>query len=180
MSEASKLGVCSNKFSPSLPPRLTPLPSSLQKKRDLEMIKSAVDELRKLNSAQSLRSIVGSQNLAEYQLSFAWDDSAVSFVGTGLHKVPLARLDYFFMTLGKGRLLMREVIRIIGPFPTVLNTLVGKASVEKGGEGSKDETLKVRKLATTSIKIPLKLTHSFLRPSLHLSPPLQVRDRQRC
>jgi hypothetical protein len=128
------------------------------------MIKSAVDELRMLNSAQSLRTIVGGQNLADYQLSFAWDDSAVSYVGTGLHKVPLARLDYFFLTLGKGRLLMREVIRIIGPFPTVLNTLMGKASMEKGGGGSRDETLKVRvRMGGTDVV----LFHSLLHKTHH-------------
>jgi hypothetical protein len=83
-----------------------------EKKRDLPSIQSAVDELRQLNSAQSLRTIVNG-NTKDYQLSFAWDDAAVSYVGTGLHKVPLARLDYFFLTLGKGSLLMREVRRAV-------------------------------------------------------------------
>lgn len=104
-----------------------------ESKRDLTLIQAAVDELQRLNSAQSLRTIINGRNAADYQLSFAWDDSAVSFIGTGLHKVPLARLDYFFLTLSQGNVFMREVIRIIGPFPTVLNTLRGKASVEKGG-----------------------------------------------
>mmetsp|Transcript_26292 Transcript_26292/g.54760 ORF Transcript_26292/g.54760 Transcript_26292/m.54760 type:complete len:280 (-) Transcript_26292:56-895(-) len=97
--------------------------------RDLPAITAKIGELRSLQ-VDSLRVLAGGKKSLDYGLVFAWDDDAVSYVGTGLHKVPLARLDYMFLTLGKARVLVREVIRIIGPFPNVLNTLSGEARVE--------------------------------------------------
>ena len=81
-----------------------------------------------------MRVLSGGKKSLDYGLAFAWDDDAVSYVGTGLHKVPLARLDYMFLTLGQAKVLVREVIRIIGPFPNVLNTLMGDARVESSEE----------------------------------------------
>lgn len=66
----------------------------------------------------------------DYRLAWAGSDAAVCAVGTGLHKVPLARLQEVFLTLpGRNRVQYTEVIRILGPFPNVKNTLQGSGSV---------------------------------------------------
>ncbi|GMH64736.1 hypothetical protein TrLO_g1039 [Triparma laevis f. longispina] len=96
-------------------------------KRDLPSIFSSINSLKNLPS-QSLRVITSSSTLKDYTVAFAQNDDAVSHIGTGLHKVPLARLDAMYLTLGKNLLTIREVIRIIGPFPNILNTISGKTS----------------------------------------------------
>jgi hypothetical protein len=74
----------------------------------------------------------------DYRLAWAGSDDAICHVGTGLHKVPLARLqEIFFSCLGGGsgnsgrRIEVLEVIRILGPFPNVRNTLQGTTKLEK-------------------------------------------------
>ena len=63
-------------------------------------------------------------------------DVAICHVGTGLHKVPLARLQEVFLScLGRNRLEVLEVIRILGPFPNVKNVLQGAAKVGSGSRG---------------------------------------------
>jgi hypothetical protein len=53
-------------------------------------------------------------------------------LGTGLHKVPLARLQEVFLTMqGKSRIQVQEVIRILGPFPTIKNNLEGSCKTDK-------------------------------------------------
>jgi hypothetical protein len=88
-----------------------------------------------------------------YNLAWVGSDDAICHLGTGLHKVPLARLQDIFMTLssnngsgdglnipsgllmgGKnlknsGMITVMEVIRILGPFPNVRNTLQGRISM---------------------------------------------------
>ena len=65
--------------------------------------------------------------VASYRLAWAGSDEAICHIGTSLHKVPLARLQEIYLTLGgigrKWELI--EVIRILGPFPNVRNTLRG-------------------------------------------------------
>mmetsp|Transcript_14127 Transcript_14127/g.20172 ORF Transcript_14127/g.20172 Transcript_14127/m.20172 type:complete len:459 (+) Transcript_14127:84-1460(+) len=95
-------------------------------------------------------------NNSNYSLAWVGGDDAICHIGTGLHKVPLARLDEMFLTLGgipppatslsdinnniigkksKKRKDIRagwtiyEVIRILGPFPNVRNTLQGAISI---------------------------------------------------
>lgn len=64
-----------------------------------------------------------------YRLAWVGSDDALCHLGTGLHKVPLARMQEVFLTCqGKGRLEILEVISILGPFPNVRNTLQGDAS----------------------------------------------------
>lgn len=69
----------------------------------------------------------------DYTLAWAGSDEAICHVGTGLHKVPLARLQDIFVTVGNIGLKskswrMMEVIRILGPFPNVRNTLLGQVT----------------------------------------------------
>jgi len=63
----------------------------------------------------------------QYKLAWVSSDECLSYIGTGLHKVPLARLEDVFLSLGPKRSwILYEVIRILGPFPNVRNTLNGK------------------------------------------------------
>jgi hypothetical protein len=75
---------------------------------------------------QSLKLLLGGKKRWNYRLAWVGSDDAVCHVGTGLHKVPLARLqEVFLSSLGRNRLEILEVIRILGPFPNVKNTLQG-------------------------------------------------------
>jgi hypothetical protein len=75
---------------------------------------------------QLLSAPAGSLN---YRLAWAGSDPAICRLGTGLHKIKLARLQEVFLTVGpRGRVQMIEVIRVLGPFPNVKNTLVGTSS----------------------------------------------------
>lgn len=72
----------------------------------------------------------------DYRLAWVGSDDAVSHIGTGLHKVPLARLQEVFLSFpGRNQVLLQEVIRILGPFPNVRNTLSGssKCSILRDG-----------------------------------------------
>ena len=88
-----------------------------------------------------------------YRLLWVGSDDTISAFGTGLHKVPLARLQEVFIsvslpnTKAKGlknksnndnnRFCMTttEVIRILGPFPNIKNTLQGSCSVSRAPNG---------------------------------------------
>jgi hypothetical protein len=69
-----------------------------------------------------------------YRLAWVGSDDAICHIGTSLHKVPLARLQEVYLSLGGGGRIVNtnkykwellEVIRILGPFPNVRNTLRG-------------------------------------------------------
>jgi len=75
------------------------------------------------------RTVTASPATRDYKMAWVGSDEAVCHVGTGLHNVPLARLQEVFMTLGKSRMEVSEVIRILGPFPNVKNVLKGKVDV---------------------------------------------------
>ena len=72
----------------------------------------------------------------------AWvgSDDAICHLGTGLHKVPLARLQDIFLSVGRDgsgqtkTVQLLEVIRIIGPFPNVRNTLQGSIKIASSQE----------------------------------------------
>ena len=88
-----------------------------------------------------------------YRLLWVGSDDTISAFGTGLHKVPLARLQEVFIsvslpnTKSKGLknksnndnnrfcLTTTEVIRILGPFPNIKNTLQGSCSVSGAPNG---------------------------------------------
>jgi hypothetical protein len=71
------------------------------------------------------------KKLPSYRLAWVGSDTAICHIGTSLHKVPLARLQEVFVTLGYNRWELYEVIRIIGPFPNVRNTLKGDVKLRK-------------------------------------------------
>lgn len=84
-----------------------------------------------LKSIVSTKSKTSEEQLPSYRLAWVGSDSAICHVGTSLHKVPLARLQEVFLSLGYNRWELFEVIRILGPFPTVRNTLRGDVKLTK-------------------------------------------------
>jgi hypothetical protein len=107
-----------------------------QRSGNVEDILVIVDELLQLtpstasNNGGNIRQLVAGKRRLDYRLAWAGSDEAICHVGTGLHKVPLARLQEVFMScLGRNRLEILEVIRLLGPFPNVKNVLLGTTKV---------------------------------------------------
>jgi len=103
----------------------------------LEKTKNSLDEIlnaiRPLLNCESgnLRLLTAGGN-KQYNFRLAWvgSDEALCHLGTGLHKVPLARMQEVFLTCqGKGRIELFEIISILGPFPNVRNTLSAESKV---------------------------------------------------
>ena len=89
----------------------------------------------------TLKSIVSTkprkdEKQPSYRLAWVGSDAAICHIGTSLHKVPLARLQEIFLCLGYNRWELFEVIRILGPFPTVRNTLRGDVKLSKLPSGT--------------------------------------------
>lgn len=84
-----------------------------------------------LKSIVSTKSKTSEEQLPSYRLAWVGSDAAICHIGTSLHKVPLARLQEVFLSLGYNRWELFEVIRILGPFPTVRNTLKGDVKLSK-------------------------------------------------
>jgi hypothetical protein len=107
----------------------------------VETMLARIRELLELTSSSAVGSSSNNSNLrqlaagsgtTDYRLAWVGSDEAMCHLGTGLHKVALARLQEVFLTVGpKSRVQMYEVIRILGPFPNVRNTLVGTSAVDK-------------------------------------------------
>ncbi|KAL3784091.1 hypothetical protein ACHAWO_007345 [Cyclotella atomus] len=85
-----------------------------------------------LKSIMAKKPLKDDENQPNYRLAWAGSDKAICHIGTALHKVPLARLQEIFLCLGYNRWELLEVIRILGPFPNVRNTLKGDVKVMKG------------------------------------------------
>ena len=97
-------------------------------------ILNTVRQLTKLPS-DNLRQLAAGSSSRDYRLAWVGSDDAVTYLGTGLHKVPLARLQEVFLTMqGKSRIQVQEVIRILGPFPTIKNNLEGSCRTDKLSE----------------------------------------------
>merc|ERR1712157_408114 len=78
------------------------------------------------SSSSSMRNIAASnKNDNHYRMLWAGSDNAICHIGSGLHNVPLARLQEVFLSFFKSAVEVYEVIRVIGPFPNVKNTLKG-------------------------------------------------------
>jgi len=73
----------------------------------------------------------GDETSPSYRLAWVGSDAAICHIGTSLHKVPLARLQEMYIVLGYNKWELLEVIRILGPFPNVRNTLKGELKVKK-------------------------------------------------
>jgi hypothetical protein len=111
------------------------------------MVSSLVSLLRQLEEQQRstsgmslLKQLLTTKRRLDYRLAWVGSDAAVSHTGTGLHKVALARLQEVFLSLtGRNRLQYTEVIRILGPFPNVKNTLQGSSSVLSTSAAADDD-----------------------------------------
>lgn len=80
----------------------------------------------------NLKQLSASANRQDFRLAWVGSDEAICHVGTGLHKVPLARLQEVFLSFkGQNRVEVQEVIRILGPFPNVKNTLQGPSTFSR-------------------------------------------------
>lgn len=98
-------------------------------KKVIEAVDEATEKLSKVNK---LKQLVKSTAALDYRLAWVESDAAVCAIGSALHrKVGLARLQEVFLTLHRNRLQMFEVIRILGPFPNVKNTLSGSAKFSR-------------------------------------------------
>jgi len=73
----------------------------------------------------------GDETSPSYRLAWVGSDESICHIGTSLHKVPLARLQEMYIVLGYNKWELLEVIRILGPFPNVRNTLKGELKVKK-------------------------------------------------
>jgi hypothetical protein len=112
------------------------------KKNNLEEILEAVQGLLSVSASSSSnpRLLLGGKQRYDYRLAWVGSDDAICHVGTGLHKVPLARLqEVFWSCLGKNRVEILEVISILGPFPNVRNTLQGNTKLLKNNNENDDE-----------------------------------------
>ena len=86
----------------------------------------------------------------DYTLAWVESDKAIYHVGTGLHKVPLSRLQNIFLIMGKvgfkmGGWRMMEMIRILGRFPNVSDTLLGRVvDVNVRSDGEEGTGVRIR------------------------------------
>eukprot|EP00584_Thalassiosira_punctigera_P022756 CAMPEP_0172575574 /NCGR_PEP_ID=MMETSP1067-20121228/137282_1 /TAXON_ID=265564 ORGANISM="Thalassiosira punctigera, Strain Tpunct2005C2" /NCGR_SAMPLE_ID=MMETSP1067 /ASSEMBLY_ACC=CAM_ASM_000444 /LENGTH=440 /DNA_ID=CAMNT_0013368225 /DNA_START=25 /DNA_END=1347 /DNA_ORIENTATION=- len=106
------------------------LVSDIKALADLNSLTNDRTLLPSLKSILSARPKEDSERPA-YRLAWAGSDEGICHIGTSLHKVPLARLQEMYLLLGFGKWELLEVIRILGPFPNVRNTLKGELKVNK-------------------------------------------------
>merc|ERR1712157_669780 len=93
---------------------------------DVKALLSVVDSLVENGSTT-----MNGKEEKNYRLLWVGSDDSICHVGTSLHNVPLARLQEIFLTLTNRNVELYEVIRILGPFPNVKNTLRGTVSKSK-------------------------------------------------
>ena len=102
-------------------------------------ILTVVEKLLAIPSDKSgdLRRILSARDRSDYRLAWVGSDEAICHLGTGLHKVPLARMQEVFMNcLGRNKIEILEVISLIGPFPNVKNILQGTTKISGGSDGT--------------------------------------------
>ncbi|CAN0357578.1 unnamed protein product [Discosporangium mesarthrocarpum] len=99
--------------------------------RDLGAIARNVEGLFALSS--TLKPSQSPHIDKDWRLIFVSSDETLATVGTGLHKLPLARMEEMFLTFSGGltgrNVEVVEVIRVLGPFPNLRNTLNGNCKV---------------------------------------------------
>ena len=97
-----------------------------EENRDFDAIDAAVKDLATLPAYPD----IGFRARGDWRLVWAKSDEGVGFIGTGLHRVPLANLEDQFLSLeADGSCALTEVIRVIGPFPNVKNLLTGTSTI---------------------------------------------------
>lgn len=105
----------------------------VQQKND-QLVNSVLQALLKLPVHESIN-YKAIPKPTDYRLVWAGSDKALCAIGTGLFNVPLARLQEVFLTLGKNQQIQwLEVIRILGPFPNVRNSLSGTCRVSNNNK----------------------------------------------
>jgi len=88
-----------------------------EKQVDINNFLSVIDDLTKNGPKDATMRTISSSKLEQaYKILWAGSDAAVCFLGTGLHNVPLAKLDELFMLFVKSNVEILEVIRLIGKF----------------------------------------------------------------
>jgi hypothetical protein len=107
---------------------LDPTAENNKKTLSVPDILALLRELSQQASSSPLTQLIGTNQRRDYRLAWVGSDDSVTHIGTGLHKVPLARLQEVFLSFpGRNRVLLQEVIRILGPFPNIRNTLSGSS-----------------------------------------------------
>lgn len=106
-----------------------------QPKRDIAQILNVIQQLTLQQSTNNSNNRNNAYlwfegpKVRNYRMLWAGSDDAICHVGSGLHKVPLARMQEMFITVGRKRIETIEVIRILGPFPNIRNSLSGQVKV---------------------------------------------------
>jgi hypothetical protein len=114
---------------------------------DVDDLLGYIQQLINEGSQTTFKALLN-QKAGDYSLSWVGSDDAICHLGTGLHKVALARLQDIFLTIGRDgsgeskTVQVMEVIRILGPFPNVRNTLQGSVVEMKRGKNGED-TVKI-------------------------------------
>merc|ERR1712157_511157 len=106
----------------------------LSDRRTKQMQRREEENIRNSQEVKLLKELVElaeSTNVDVKALLWVGSDDSICHVGTSLHNVPLARLQEIFLTLTNRNVELYEVIRILGPFPNVKNTLRGTVSKSK-------------------------------------------------
>lgn len=135
-------------------------------------ILTVVEKLMKIpsNDNNDLRRLLSARDRSDYRLAWVGSDDAICHVGTGLHKVPLARMQEVFMNcLGKNQIEILEVISLIGPFPNVKNVLQGTTKITSGGDGSELQIVMDRMVDGTGKEIKPESEDSIRRVDLEVA-----------
>lgn len=91
------------------------------------------------NVNTDMRRLLSAKRRSDYRLAWVGSDDALSHIGTGLHKVPLARMQEVFMNcLGRNKIEVLEIISLIGPFPNVKNILQGTTTISSGNSNGSE------------------------------------------
>lgn len=135
-------------------------------------ILTVVEKLIKIpsNDNNDLRRLLSARDRSDYRLAWVGSDDAICHVGTGLHKVPLARMQEVFMNcLGRNQIEILEVISLIGPFPNVKNVLQGTTEITSGGNGSEMQIVMDRMVDGTGKEIKPESEDSIRRVDLEVA-----------
>lgn len=93
-------------------------------KRDMGAINNAAKELRATQDRPAQGELSG-----DWRLTFVSSNDILGAFGTGLHTLPLTRMEDTFVNFKGGRqgrqIETIEVLRVMGPFPNIRNTLSG-------------------------------------------------------
>lgn len=135
-------------------------------------IMTVVKELLEIpsNDSGDLRRLLSGNDRSDYRLAWVGSDEALCHVGTGLHKVPLARMKEVFLNcLGKNKIEILEVISIFGPFPNVKNIMQGTAKPSSGISGSEMQIIYDKMIDGTGKEITAGTDDNIRRVDLEVA-----------